>query len=163
MLITANYIKFNNYKPISLDGIYQGEKTVLDNLVYNIKMIVESEAPITLNMLKCRLREAFGVKKISQKALDIITDKIDELRLIATENLYDIVLWPQTGVFKINELRVNSNFQIYDIPYQELSLLVHHLGLSGEELYRAILGYYGYEVLTEKAKKYLEFVERQCR
>ena len=163
MLKTTNYIKFNDFKPISLDGLYQGEKTVLDNLRYNIKMIIEIEAPITLNTLKARLREAFDVKKISQKALDIITDIIDDFRVLVTENYYDIVLWPERGIYNIEYLRVNSNFQIYDIAYQELKLLVNHLGLVGEELYRAILSYYGYEVLTEKARNYLMFVERESK
>ena len=161
MLQTADYIKFQNYKPVTLDGIYSGEKGPLENLKYNIKMIIEIEAPITLNTLKARLREAFGVKKISQKALDIIIEMIKELEVETTENLYDIVLWPEGGVYDVTCLRVNSNLQIYDICYQELKLLVKHLNLQGEELYRAILNYFGYEVLTEKARNYLQYVENK--
>ena len=159
MLQTANYVKFQNYKPITLDGIYSGEKAPLENLKYNIKMIIEIEAPITLNTVKARLREAFGVKKISQKALDIIMEMIKELEVETTDNLYDMVLWPEGGIYDVTCLRVNSNLQIYDIAYQELKLLVKHLNLQGEELYRAILNYFGYEVLTEKARNYLQYVE----
>lgn len=161
MLKTINYIKFKDFKPISLDGLYKGEAVVLSNLKYNIKMIIETEAPITVNILKARLREAFGVKKISQKALDIIIEIIKEFEVITTDNLYDVVLWPEGGVYDIDYLRINSALQIYDIAYQELLILVNHLNLSGEELYRAILNYFGYEVLTEKARNYLEFVENK--
>lgn len=147
----SNYNKFNNYRPISLNGLYECNKDVLNNLEYNIKNIIDIEAPITLNILKQRLREALNVKKISQKALDIILDKINKLNIVITNNLYDDVYWPKTGVFNVTELRINSDRQIYDIPYQELKLLVKDLNLSGEELYRAILNYFGYEVLTEKS------------
>ena len=160
---TSNYIKFTEFKPITLDGIYDGNPEILSNLEYNIYNVIITEAPITLNMLKQRLREAFNVKKISQKALDIILQKIYKLGIKFTDNLYDITYWPSTGVFNITELRINSDRQIYDIPHQELKLLVNKLNLSGEELHRAILNYFGYEVLTEKAKTYLEFVEKHSK
>ena len=63
MLKEIKYIKFNNYKPITLDGIYKGDSVTLSNLDFNINEIVNTEAPITLNTLKARLREAFNVKK----------------------------------------------------------------------------------------------------
>ena len=160
MLKTINYFKVNNYAPISLDGIYKGDTVTLNNLKLNIKTIVDIEAPITLNTLKARLRDAFNVKKISQKALDIIFPIIDDLGLNTTDNLYDIVYWPKTGVFDVKELRINSNRQIYDVPHQEMKLLVKELNCSGEELYRKILDYFGYEVLTEKARVYLEYIEK---
>ena len=160
MLKTTDYVKVNKYLPISLDGIYKGSIEVLNNLEINIKNIIETEAPITLNTLKARLREAFKVKKISQKALDIIFPIINKLEIVTTDNLYDIVYWPKSGEFEVEELRVNFNRQIYDVPHQEMKLLVNDLNLSGEELYRAILNYFGYEVLTEKARTYLEYIEK---
>ena len=162
MLKTENYVKVNDYLPISLDGIYKGDSQTLNNLKLNIKNIVDVEAPITLNTLKARLREAFGVKKISQKALDIIFPMINDLALCTTDNLYDVVYWPKTGAFDVKELRINSNRQIYDVPHQEMKLLVTELNCSGEELYRKILEYFGYEVLTEKARVYLEYIEIVC-
>ena len=159
MLNTKKYVKFNNFKPITLEGIYKGDLVTLNNLDFNIESIVNLEAPITLNTLKARLREAFNVKKISQKALDIIYDRIVRLGIVCTDNFYDMVYWPKEGIFKVSELRINSNRQIYDIPHQELKLLVNYLNLNGEELYREILKYFGYEVLTEKARCYLEYIE----
>ena len=144
MLKEINYKKFNSYKPITLDGIYKGDLQTLSNLDFNINEIVNTEAPITLNTLKARLREAFNVKKISQKALDIIYDRIVKLGIICTDNLYDMVYWPESGVFKIEVLRINSDRQIYDVPNQ-------------------ILEYFGYEVLTEKARVYLEYIEGICK
>ena len=163
MLKTINYVKVNDYLPITLDGIYKGDSQTVNNLKLNIKNIVDVEAPITLNTLKARLREAFGVKKISQKALDIIFPMINDLALCTTDNLYDVVYWPKTGVFGVKELRINSNRQIYDVPHQEMKLLVTELNCSGEELYRKILEYFGYEVLTEKARVYLEYIEKVCK
>jgi hypothetical protein len=163
MLETVEYCKIENYLPISLEGIYKGDSQTLNNLEINIKNIIDVEAPLTLNTLKARLREAFGVKKISQKALDIIFPIIKKLEVVETKNLYDVVYWPLGKDFEIKALRVNSNRQIYDIPHQELKLLVKDLNTSGEELYRGILAYFGYEVLTEKARVYLEFIEDICK
>lgn len=157
---TKDYVKYTNFKSISLDGMYEGNSEVLANLEDNILNIINVEAPITLNTLKQRLREAFNVKKISQKALDIILDIINKNNIVVTNNLYDDVYWPSSGEFDVKELRINYVRQIYDIPYQELKLLVYDLNLCGEELYRSILAYFGYEVLTEKARTYLEFIER---
>ena len=83
--------------------------------------------------------------------------------IVSTDNLYDIVYWPKSGEFKVEELRINFNRQIYDVPHQEMKLLVKDLSLSGEELYRAILNYFGYEILTEKARTYLEYIEKITR
>ena len=157
---TVDYFKYTDFKFISLDGMYEGNSEILANLEDNIINIINIEAPITLNTLKQRLREAFNVKKISQKALDIILDIINKNNIVVTNNLYDEVYWPSSGEFMVESLRINYIRQIYDIPYQELKLLVYDLDLSGEELYRAILAYFGYEVLTEKARTYLEFIER---
>ena len=88
---------------------------------------------------------------------------INDLALCTTDNLYDVVYWPKTGAFDVKELRINSNRQIYDVPHQEMKLLVTELNCSGEELYRKILAYFGYEVLTEKARVYLEYIEKTCK
>ena len=159
MLTTKDYMRFNEYKPITLDGMYNGDTATLANLDYNLEGIITTEAPITLNTLKQRLREAFGVKKISEKALNIIDEHIKKLGFPSTDNLYDVVYWPNEGICNPNILRINSNRQIYDVPYQEMRLLVNELNLKGEELYRQILSFYGFEVLTEKAHNYLRFVE----
>lgn len=145
---------------MTLDDLYQGNSNTLEALKENIYNIVDMEAPLTLNTLKARLREAFGVAKISQKALDIIMEDIKELGLKTTENLYDIVLWPKTGIFDINELREGDRL-IYDIPYQEMVILASSLNLRGEELYRAILAHFGLQVLTKKAEDYLKFIEKK--
>ena len=145
---------------MTLDDLYQGNSNTLEALKENIYNIVDMEAPLTLNTLKARLREAFGVAKISQKALDIIMEDIKELGLKTTDNLYDIVLWPKSGIFDINELREGDRL-IYDIPYQEMVILASSLNLRGEELYRAILAHFGLQVLTKKAEDYLKFIEKK--
>ena len=159
MLKTKDYQKFTDFKFISLEGMYEGSKVVLENLEYNLINIINTETPITLNTLKQRLREALNVKKISQKALDIIEDKIKKLGFYETDNLYDKVYWPASGEFRVKELRINYTRQVYDIPYQELGNLVNVIEESGEKLHREILKYFGYEVLTEKASNYLKFIE----
>lgn len=156
----ASYKRFNNLIKMTLDDLYQGNSCTLEALKENIYNIVDVEAPLTLNTLKARLREAFGVAKISQKALDIIMEDIKELGLKTTDNLYDIVLWPKTGIFDINELREGDRL-IYDIPYQEMVILASSLNLRGEELYRAILAHFGLQVLTKKAEDYLKFIEKK--
>ena len=153
------YIRCNNLIKISLDDLYDGVNNSYNKLKENIKNIILTEAPLTINTLKARLREAFNVAKISQKALDIINEILDSLNIIRTNNLYDDVIWPSSGIFDIDGFRINSDRQIYDIPYQEMILLFLDYNLSGEELYRAILSYFGLQVLTKKAFDYLAFVE----
>ena len=155
-----SYRRFNNLKKMTLDDLYLGNPNTLNALKENIFNIVDMEAPLTLNTLKARLREAFGVAKISQKALDIIMADIKELGLKTTDNFYDIVLWPASGIFDISELREGDRL-IYDIPYQEMVILASSLNLSGEELYRAILAPFGLQVLTQKALDYLKFIEQK--
>ena len=155
-----SYRRFNNLKKMTLDDLYLGNPNTLNALKENIFNIVDMEAPLTLNTLKARLREAFGVAKISQKALDIIMADIKELGLKTTDNFYDIVLWPASGIFDISELREGDRL-IYDIPYQEMVILASSLNLSGEELYRAILAHFGLQVLTQKALDYLKFIEQK--
>ena len=149
-------------KKVDLNEIYAGSSVALRILDQNIIEVINVEAPITLNLLKARLREAFDLAKISQKALDIIEDRIKYFGYKKTDNLYDKVIWPTTGEFEIDYLRISYPRQIYDIPYQELKNLVFEINKKGEELYREILKYFGYEVLTKKAKDYLVFVEKKC-
>ena len=162
----VEYVRCNDLKFINLNGLYNEDYTSLKNLDYTILKVIEVEAPISMNMLKARLREAMEIKKISQKALDIINERLDFYCIKRTSNLYEEILWPKSGEFKVNYLRVNGDRQIYDIAYQELINLSKdfiNYGLKGEELYRAILAFFNLEVLTEKAKVYLEFIEEKSK
>jgi hypothetical protein len=160
----VEYVKCENFNFLTLNGLYNGDYDSLKNLDLNILRIIEMESPISLNMLKARLREAMEIKKISQKALDIINERLDYYGIVRTNNYYEEILWPKTGEFKIDYVRKNSELQIYDVAYQEMVNLAKDLnknGLSGEELYRAILAFYNYEVLTEKALNFLKFIEEK--
>ena len=146
-------------KKMDLNSLYDGSAATLKALDDNLVSIINTEASITLNLVKARLREAFNVAKISQKALDIINEILENLGVIKTDNLFDVVLWPQTGIFDLDAFRVNSDRLIYDIPYQEMIILFNEYDLKKEELYRAILAYFDLQVLTKKAENYLSFVE----
>lgn len=159
-----NYVKCTDLKYINLNGLYNQDYDSLKNLDYTILKVIEVESPISLNILKARLREAMNIKKISQKALDIINERLDYYGIIRTNNLYEEILWPSSGVFNVDYIRINSDLQIYDIAYQELKNLTKELmnnGLVKEKLYREVLAFYNYEVLTEKALNYLQFIEEK--
>ena len=64
---------------MDLNSMYDGNESTLKALDDNLLSIVNTEAPITLNLVKARLREAFNIGKISQKALEIILDHIKKL------------------------------------------------------------------------------------
>ena len=156
--------QYNFAKLIKMDlnSLYDGNASTLNALDNNLLSIVNTEAPITMNLVKARLREAFNIGKISQKALDIIDERIKKLGFKITDNFYDKVLWPSSGVFNVDTLRIGIDRQIYDVCYQEMNNLVKELKLRGEELYRSILKYFGFEVLTKKAEDYLKFIEKMC-
>lgn len=166
MVKELNYLKCNEIKHITLEGLYSNDKTTLDGLDYNLEAIIETEAPLTYNTLKERLREAFGVAKISSKALDIILSHLSKFQFEETDNLYDKTIWSSDGVHEMSYVRINSNRQIYDIPHEEMKPICKYFmnnGLNGEPLYREILKYFGYEVLTKKALDYLSFVEEMSK
>lgn len=156
---TINYERCNNLIHITLDNMYSGDPLTMSSLDKNLVNIINTEAPITLNTLKARLREAFDVKKISGKALDIIMDRVNKLGFNYYEDIFDIVIWPKSGEFKVDYLRINSDRLIYDIPYQEFVNLAREYNVCGEELYREILKYFNLEVLTQKARDYLSYIE----
>ena len=157
-----NYKKAQLFN-MDLNSLYEGSDYAYELLDKNLVSIVNTEAPITMNTLKARLREAFNIGKISQKALDIIEARIKGLGFNKTDNFYDTVLWPSGGVFEVNYLREGVAREIYDIPYQEMYNLVSTLNFRGEELYRKILEYFGGQVLTHKAEEYLKFIEKKCK
>ena len=158
----VNYKKAKLYN-MNLNSLYEGSDYAYELLDKNLVSIITTEAPVTMNTLKSRLREAMNIGKISQKALDIIDARINALGFNKTDNFYDIVLWPSGGIFDINYLREGVYREIYDIPYQEMHNLVDTLNYRGEELYREILKYFGLQVLTHKAEEYLKFIEKKCK
>ncbi len=158
---TKKYIKCDDYKPLNLDLMYEGNKIVLDNLDYDLEAIINTEGPLTYNTLKERLREAFGVAKISGKALDVIIPHLKKFGYMETDNLFDKVIWPDRGIYKIDYVRMGYERQIYDIPREEIqNVLIEYYneGYRAEDLYHKVLNFFGYSVLTKKALEYLEFV-----
>ena len=160
-----NTVKYNKAKLyyMDLNALYNNSENAFELLDKNLLNIINSEAPVTMNTLKARLREAMNIGKISQKALDIIEARIAILGFNKTDNFYDIVLWPSGGIFDVTYLREGVPREIYDIPYQEMYNLVKEIDLRGEELYRKILEYFGGQVLTHKAEEYLKFIEMKCK
>ena len=160
-----NVVKYNKAKLyyMDLNALYEGNEKAFELLDKNLINIVTTEAPVTMNTLKARLREAFNIGKISGKALEIIESRITALGFNKTDNFYDTVLWPSGGVFDVTYLREGITREIYDIPYQEMFNLVKEIDSYGEELYRKILEHFGGQVLTHKALEYLKFIESKCK
>ena len=161
-MITKDYIKATNLIHITLDQIYNDLGSVITSIDKNLINIVNTEAPLTLNTLKARFRTIFDVAKISGKALDIIMERVNALGIIYEEELYDFVIWPSSGKFNVNYLRINSDRLIYDIPKDEFKNLVLSFDSEGEELKREVLGYFGLIRLTEKANEYIDYVKKNC-
>lgn len=160
---TVNYEKAVSLKHITLDDLYNNYSSISLALENNIKNIIDTEAPLTLNTLKARMREVFDVAKISGKALEYILDVLNDKKYVMEDEIYDTIIWPTSGKFNVDYLRINSNRLIYDIPSAEFKNLVAEYDLEGEELYRAILSYFNLEVLTKKARDYLEYIEKKCK
>ncbi|MCR5349822.1 MAG: hypothetical protein K6E20_02405 [Acholeplasmatales bacterium] len=159
---TQEYKRFTSLKHLTLDDIYNNLSAVVDILDFNIANVIEYEAPITLNTLKARMREAFDVAKISANALDVILDRVNKLGYYMEMECFDYVIWPKSGKFNVKYLRINSDRLIYDIPKDEFKNLVLSYDLEGEELKREVLGYFGLIRLTEKASEYIDYVKKNC-
>lgn len=163
MMKTKEYVKVSNITHLSLDDLYNNYGAIESKLRANIKNIIDTESPLTLNTLKARMRECFDVAKISGKALEFILDILNNDGYVLEDEIYDTIIWPASGKFEINYLRINSNRLIYDIPSSELKNLITEFELDGEELYRKVLEYFNLEVLTKKARDYLEYMEKKCK
>lgn len=163
-IITKPYLYCDEYRKISLDNLYENNSRSIEDLKYNLEAIITTESPITLTVLKERLRQAFEVSKISQKALDIILYYLKDMAFPTTKDLDDIVIWSLDGIYKPTFLRYPSKRNIYEIPNCELKyafeIIKGESGLQGYELYKEVLNYFGYEVLTNKALLRLNYIEK---
>jgi hypothetical protein len=156
---TRNYLFSQELRKIKLESLYEGKFDSFNDLAYDIDSIINTEAPITLNLLKERLRYVFSVAKISQKALNIINDIIERGGYKKTYELNDVVFWPSEGVFKVEFVRINSLRQVYDVPKEELSLVLQNfMSPDLSKTYHDTLNFFGFEVLTKKALEHFEFV-----
>ena len=93
---TKEYYKCDEFKHIDLDSLYNGDPNSYELLDYDLNAIIYVEAPITLNILKERMREVFDVKKISSKALEIILKETEKLGFITRHSNIDEIneFWP---------------------------------------------------------------------
>lgn len=161
-IITKEYVLTTNLKHVSLEDLYNSSEVALSNLAYDIKLIVETEAPLTFNTLKERLRQCLNIGKISQKALDVIMPIFNHFNFKLTDNLLDKTIWPTSGIFDIEYIRMGYQRQIYDIPLEEIRNVVNYynnLSTNDNELFHAVLTFFGYQVLTQKANTYLTWVK----
>lgn len=162
MINQRNYLRCDEIKNIKLEQIYSNNDIAIKDLDYNLESIISTEAPICLDLLKERLREAFNIGKISQKALDIIMLRIKKLGIVITKDLFDIVLWPSEGAYPVKFVRLNSDRTIYQVPEVEMKLVYNHfkeISKDEEELYHKILNFFGFQTLTKKALEYFNHVK----
>lgn len=161
-IITKEYVLTTNLKHVSLEDLYNSSEVALSNLANDIKLIVETEAPLTFNTLKERLRQCLNIGKISQKALDVIMPIFNQFNFKLTDNLLDKTIWPTSGIFDIEYVRMGYQRQIYDIPLEEIRNVVNYynnLSTNDNELFHSVLTFFGYQVLTQKANTYLTWVK----
>lgn len=161
-IITKNYELASGLRSVSLEDLYNSSEIALSDLAYDIKTIVETEAPLTFNVLKERLRQCMNIGKISQKALDVIMPVFNQFNFKLTDNLLDKTIWPSSGIFDIDYVRMGYQRQIYDVPLEEIrNVLVYYNDSSNNdtELYHQVLSFFGYQVLTQKANTYLTWVK----
>ncbi len=161
-IIVKDYVMSNNLRKISLEDLYNSSEIALSDLAYDIKTIIETEAPITFNILKERLRQCLNIGKISQKALDVIMPIFNQFKFVLTDNLLDKTIWPSSGIFDIEYVRMGYTRQIYDVPLEEIRNVVSYYSNISEndnDLYHSVLTFFGYQVLTQKASNYLNFVK----
>lgn len=156
-----NYLACDELKMSSLAALYANNKEALDTLEYNINCLVQTEAPIALSLFNKKIRETLGVKKISQNAFEIIEACLNKLGFTIEKNDFDPIIWPEFGPYEMKFFRENSGRTLYQIEKSELRILINELKKKTDDknqLYHEVLKYLGYEVLTQKALDYLNYV-----
>lgn len=156
-----NYLACDELKMSSLAALYANNKEALDTLEYNINCLVQTEAPIALSLFNKKIRETLGVKKISQNAFEIIEACLNKLGFTIEKNDFDPIIWSEFGPYEMKFFRENSGRTIYQIEKSELRILINELKKKTDDknqLYHEVLKYLGYEVLTQKALDYLNYV-----
>lgn len=157
---TKKYVKANIVEINHLD-LYQGGS--IDKLDNVLKDIIEKEAPVTLNIIKERLRECFKIASIKENLLNIILERLDKLGFYYENELYDRVYYKTKDKVDMNYLRVDYKRDIYDYPFVELKNLVLNFDTKESDLYYDILHYFGLKRLTKKAEDYLKYIERNIK
>ena len=76
--------------------------------------------------------------------------------------MLDKTIWPSSGIFDIDYVRMGYQRQIYDVPLEEIRNVLVYYNVSSNndtELYHQVLSFFGYQVLTQKANTYLTWVK----
>lgn len=156
-----NYLFCDELKKLSVDALYSGSIEALEILRYNVNCLVQTESPIALSLFNKRIRETLGMKKISQNAFSILEKIIKEFDFVIEYNEFDPIIWSEIGPHKMKFFRKNSERTLYQIEKSELLILIEELDDGKKDkntLYHDVLRFLGYEVLTQKAADYLDYV-----
>ena len=128
-------------------------------VLYVLKKLIETEAPLNYLYIKERLRKLALVTKIGPKANARILSLLGELHYYHT-NGPDTYWLNQEQYLGYKTYRKHKDFDIMNVPYEELgNLFIDILNdvkkIKTEDLFKFVSTFYGYSAMKEKTKKYL--------
>lgn len=128
--------------------------TNFDKIKEQIRLVVETEAPIIKNLLARRILTAWGISKLGNRINAQFDQLISEMNLKRTKNDENTIYWSENlnhedyltfRVYTTNGQKRDAE----DIPYEEISnavkeILVHQISLPPDELIRETSRLFGF-------------------
>lgn len=125
-----------------------------------LKGLIKKEAPLSFNYIKDRIRTMAKASKISKKEAERIRFLLGECGFYHT--LSPDTYWlNEEQYFNYKTYRENKDFEITNIPYEELgnlfSDIINDLKMvDKKDLFKFVTVFYGYKVMSQKTLNYLE-------
>jgi hypothetical protein len=129
-----------------------------------VKLILEAEAPISLNVLSDRLLGAWGMSRSGSRISRIIEEILSELGAEKTSGNKGFY-WPSGSSLKLSSFRVPAETgykrPLEDVPPEEVALAAKHLadlmaGLSVRDLCKEMAKLFGYSKCSAATLAVLE-------
>ncbi|MES2829759.1 MAG: DUF3320 domain-containing protein [Bacteroidota bacterium] len=127
--------------------------------------IVQTEAPISKNLLHKRLLNAWGISRMGGRASKYLDDLITNMELQQTENLKRTFYWKSSqGSANYKDFRISAaespKREAEDLPPEEVANAIHQvlrnqISLSKQDLMRETARYFGYTKLGILVETYL--------
>lgn len=155
------YTKVNTNVYTSYDNDY-GYDSHLEEL---LQEIIETESPISFELIKTRVREHSNILSMSSKAKNRLEETLNFLSFNITHDQTQLFYWSKDSSVEMEKYRVNGDRDLYDISKEEIICIMKQIlevqgQISQNDLFKCVLEAfeYGQAVLSKKNQERLEYV-----
>lgn len=152
----------DEYINIPLFGAKYDKETGFINLESNLKLLVSAEGPISLNLVKARVRAAYHLKALSPKMSNEIEQALNQFSY--TFDQFDKFYWGNQDNYMSN-FRLAGGRDIQDVSKEELIACMRQIirmqggMVDADDLFHAVLDAFEFEsrTLNKRCRERLEY------